>query len=47
LAVGPYPKTAQEFGWQFLFASRQLSRDPKTGDIGPHHIDPASLARAA
>jgi integrase len=41
-----YPKAAQEFGWQFLFASRQLSRDPKTGDIGRHHIDPGSLARA-
>ncbi len=41
-----YPKAAQEFGWQFLFASRQRSRDPKTGDIGRHHIDPGSLARA-
>src|SRR5580692_3830689 len=41
-----YPRAAQEFGWQFLFASRQRSRDPKTGDIGRHHIDPGSLARA-
>ena len=41
-----YPKAAQELGWQFLFASRQRSRDPKTGDIGRHHIDPGSLARA-
>jgi integron integrase len=41
-----YPKAAQEFGWQFLFASRQRSRDPKTGDIGRHYIDPGSLARA-
>jgi integron integrase len=41
-----YPKAAQEFGWQFLFASRQRSRDPKTGDIGRHHIDPGSIARA-
>ena len=41
-----YPRAAQELGWQFLFASRQRSRDPKTGDIGRHHIDPGSLARA-
>lgn len=41
-----YPKAAQEMGWQFLFASRQRSRDPKTGDVGRHHIAPGSLARA-
>jgi integrase len=41
-----YPKTAQEFRWQFLFASRQRSRDPKTGEIGRNHVDPGSLARA-
>jgi integron integrase len=41
-----YPRAAQEFGWQFLFASRQRSRDPKTGDVGRHHVDPGSLARA-
>ena len=41
-----YPRAAQELGWQFLFASRQRSRDPKSGDIGRHHVDPGSLARA-
>jgi integron integrase len=41
-----YPKAAQELGWQFLFASRQLGRDPKTGDVGRHHVEPGSLARA-
>jgi integrase len=41
-----YPRAAQEFGWQFLFASRQRSPDPRTGDVGRHHIDPGSLARA-
>ncbi len=33
-----YPRAAQELGWQFVFASRQRSRDPKTGDIGRHHV---------
>ena len=41
-----FPRAAQELGWQFLFASRQRSRCPKTGDVGRHHIDPGSVARA-
>ncbi len=41
-----YPRAAQEFGWQFLFASRQRSRDPKTGDIGRHHVHVGALTRA-
>lgn len=41
-----YPRAAFEFGWQFVFASRQRSRDPKTGDVGRHHVDPGSIARA-
>ncbi len=30
-----YPRAAQECGWQFLFASRQLSHCPRTGRLGP------------
>jgi integron integrase len=41
-----YPRAAQEFGWQFVFASRQLSRCPRTGRPGRHHVYPASLQRA-
>jgi integrase len=41
-----YPRAAQEFGWQFLFASRRRSRDPKTGDIGRHHVHVGALNRA-
>jgi integron integrase len=41
-----YPRAAQELGWQFLFASRQLSHCPRTGRLGRHHIYPASLQRA-
>jgi integron integrase len=33
-----YPRAAQELGWQFLFAARQLSRDPRTGARGRHHL---------
>jgi hypothetical protein len=28
-----YPRAAQELGWQYLFASRQLSRCPETGRV--------------
>ncbi len=41
-----YPRAAQEIGWQFVFASRQLSRCPRTGRPGRHHIYEASLQRA-
>src|SRR5262249_36281369 len=41
-----YPRAAQELGWQFLFASRQLSRCPRTGRPGRHHVYEASLQRA-
>jgi integron integrase len=41
-----YPRAAQELGWQFVFASRQLSCCPRTGRQGRHHLYPASLQRA-
>ena len=41
-----YPRAAQAFEWQFLFASRQLSHCPRTGRIGRHHILEGSLQRS-
>jgi integron integrase len=41
-----YPGAAQELGWQFVFASRQMSRCPRTGRLGRHHVYPAALQRA-
>jgi integron integrase len=41
-----FPRAAQDFGWQFLFAGRRRSRDPKTGNVGRHHVHPGLLARA-
>jgi hypothetical protein len=38
-----YPRAAQELGWQFVFASRQLLRCPRTGRLGRHHVYSASL----
>ncbi|WP_231753283.1 integron integrase [Rosistilla carotiformis] len=45
-----YPKAAQEWRWQFLFASERLSRDPLTGQRHRHHLHrdtfPAQLRQA-
>lgn len=41
-----FPRAAAEFGWQFLFAGRRCTRDPKTGNVGRMHVNPGMLARA-
>jgi integron integrase len=41
-----YPSAARELVWQFVFASRQLSRCPRSGRPGRHHVYDASLQRA-
>jgi integrase len=41
-----FPRAAQEFGWQYVFAARRCSKDPKTGNIGRFHVNPGMLARA-
>jgi integron integrase len=41
-----YPQAARELGWQFLFASQLLSRDPRTEAVGRHHLHEAALQRA-
>jgi integron integrase len=41
-----YPKAARELGWQFVFASQQLSREPRRGAVGRHHLHEAALQRA-
>ena len=41
-----YPRTARDWGWQFVFPSKQLSRDPRTGETRRHHIQPDHVQRA-
>jgi integron integrase len=36
----------REFGWQYLFPAKDLSRDPRSGAIHRHHLDDAVLSRA-
>jgi hypothetical protein len=41
-----YPHAEREFGWQFVFPSHALSRDPRSGRIARHHVDESVLQRA-
>lgn len=33
-----YPQACHEFGWQWLFPSLQLARDPRSGRVRRHHV---------
>ncbi|WP_305068988.1 integron integrase [Marilutibacter chinensis] len=41
-----YPGAGFELGWQYLFPSSRLSRDPRSGERRRHHADEAVLQRA-
>ena len=41
-----FPHADHDLGWQFLFASTRISRCPRTGRLGRHHLHEAALARA-
>ena len=41
-----YPNADRDLGWQYVFPSRQLSKDPRSGVIRRHHVHEATFARA-
>lgn len=41
-----YPNANTEWGWQYVFPSRTLSADPRSGVTRRHHVDPSSLQKA-
>lgn len=41
-----YPRAAWDFGWQYVFPSASLSKDPRSNRIGRHHIFETSVQRA-
>ena len=41
-----YPGASREWRWQFVFPARRRYRDPTTGELGRHHLDPSAVQRA-
>ena len=41
-----YPAAAKEFRWQYVFPSKALSRDPRTGVLRRHHVLESGLQKA-
>ncbi len=41
-----YPKAGREWHWQYVFPSRQLSVDPRGGNVRRHHINENTLQKA-
>jgi len=41
-----YPNAEKQFNWQYLFPSRSLSKDPRSGVIRRHHLDPSPVNKA-
>jgi integron integrase len=41
-----YPGAGRYWGWQYVFPSQSLSRDPRSGKTRRHHIDPSTLRKA-
>lgn len=38
-----YGGAAKSWGWQDVFPAREMSRDPRSGSIRRHHIDPSAF----
>ncbi len=41
-----YPNAQFESGWQYVFASRRLSLEPRSGLVGRHHLFESTVQRA-
>ncbi len=41
-----YPNASKELGWQWLWPMRNVSVDPRTGQVRRHHVDPRLIQRA-
>lgn len=41
-----YPSEEKSLGWQYLFSSDRISKDPRTGKFGRHHLMDVTLQSA-
>lgn len=40
-----YPNAEREWKWQYIFPSKNISKNPRTGATGRHHLSEASLQK--
>ncbi len=43
---GKHSNAAREWKWQYVFPSSKISRDPRTGNTGRHHLSESGLQKA-
>jgi len=41
-----FPGADHSLAWQFIFASTKLSHDPRSGEVGRHHLHESAVARS-
>lgn len=41
-----YPNGGREWGWQYVFPSKNISVDPRSGVVRRHHADEKAIQRA-
>jgi integron integrase len=41
-----YPRADREWGWQYVFSARGRSRDPRSGEVRRHHLEPSTIQKA-
>lgn len=41
-----YPNASTQWGWQYVFPAAGLSRDPRSGVLRRHHLDPTTIQKA-
>ncbi len=41
-----YPSEARQWRWQWVFPSRRIGPDPRSGELRRHHMHPTSVQRA-
>jgi integron integrase len=40
-----YPNAEKEWAWQYVFPSKSMSKNPRSGKTGRHHVSPSSLQK--
>jgi site-specific recombinase XerD len=41
-----YPRAGREFGWQYVFPAKTLSKDPRSGIVRRHHVGENGIEKA-